>query len=99
MGGGYKVGDKVRIKRNAREELAKTESVIYLPRNVTDIIARGWGLISWSNGISSPKVEEWLFPLTCLEPWFEDEIPQAKIDEAMATLTKAGKIKDGKVIV
>lgn len=76
MGPGYEMGQKVRIKPNAKEECEKAKFVWNQEKR--QMAEDGFGLIkAMNNGLylvwNKDESNFWSFPPSALEPYFEDE--------------------------
>lgn len=77
MGPGYEIGQKVRIKPNAKEECEKYN--LGWPEAKARMAEEGWGsagryvCIATLDLQNKEKSDYFTFPFTALEPYFEDE--------------------------
>lgn len=76
MGPGYEVGQKVRIKPNAKEECLKNGLQWTLADEKEELIKKGYGFIKERQGqdwLLEGGYEGLMFSVTAFEPYFEDE--------------------------
>ena len=89
MGEGFKVGDRVKILPNAKEECEKYSLSFFGERQ--KVADKGFGKIT-NIGSLDYKIDGWIFPLTALAPYQENPHSKETIENAKRILREAGEI-------